>query len=72
MSIKKTLAPHSKRRLLTDIIQWQVGYEVDYFVGRILSSYNWDTVQKLHAILKSASENGKDISWWDAIASINK
>jgi len=40
------LTPKQKRRLLADIIQGSLGYDVDIFVGRPLSYYNWDAVIK--------------------------
>jgi hypothetical protein len=45
-----------KRRLLADIVQLNVGYDNDQFVGRPLSYYNWDAVTKLRDSLKKKTE----------------
>lgn len=50
------LTPKQKRRLLSDIVQLSIGYDVDQFVGRPLSYYNWDGVVKIKERLQKESE----------------
>lgn len=51
------LTPKQKRRMLADIIIWNMEYDNDIWVGRPLSFYNWDAVSKLYYKLKEEHEN---------------